>query len=514
MEICYDLKTGERFLESDPTECILVGNGPSNKVLQQLDFERPIPVFRVNKFFGKNQPRPELCSGVFYSTPSVNFLLELSGWVQRGGNVGKIFTPRIKEALEAGIPECQLFDFWREVASSPPHAYFFMRRPLPTITIQALFCLENRGYRQITLIGYDQFINEKSGLKDWLSSKFMRFRGRNYRKGHDIDVDTEGLAFCDNRLKQLRCYSNNQNVLKILRAPKSSENLSEVNTIKRQSLKKRTTTAKASFAYVTLCVDGFWPGTLGLYYSLVRSKVSHPLLCLYSDENDIVELKKRGLPRLKFKKIQKINNPYAGQSRFQVSLNKLHAFNLSQYQKVLFLDSDCIVRTSLDHLFSTNTRFAACRDFGHKPSAGFNSGVMLIEPDAELFDSMTKLIDKIPSSDGGDQGFLNQIFHMDQVTLLSDDYNYLISRDLRSRTDISNAFILHYSGADKPWNQPSRSLIENRGRKEFFEVFPTEEALAIWDNRDRQLAAKNLVGRAIRALLVTKTVLRWLKYEF
>eukprot|EP00850_Spirogloea_muscicola_P003223 SM000013S26392 [mRNA] locus=s13:183972:187291:- [translate_table: standard] len=92
-------------------------------------------------------------------------------------------------------------------------------------------------------------------------------------------------------------------------------------------------------------------------------------------------------------------------ARFWGVYTKLRIFNMTAYDKVVYLDADTIVVKSIEDLF-------LCRGFcaNVKHSERLNSGVMVVEPDAGVFDDMIAKITSLESYTGGDQGFLNSYY--------------------------------------------------------------------------------------------------------
>jgi len=103
--------------------------------------------------------------------------------------------------------------------------------------------------------------------------------------------------------------------------------------------------------------------------------------------------------------------------------NKLFLFNLTEYDKIIRLDCDVLIRTNLMHWFEYDT---PCAIQAHD-EIEWNSGVMVITPNATVFDDMisrlpdvTRLDDDISSFDVdgpdgwnsgvGEQGFLSSYF--------------------------------------------------------------------------------------------------------
>lgn len=79
--------------------------------------------------------------------------------------------------------------------------------------------------------------------------------------------------------------------------------------------------------------------------------------------------------------------------------------NLTEYTEVVYLDADTIVLRNLDELFLCD---GFCGVMRH--SERLNTGVMVLQPSADLLDDMLKLSPDTPSYTGGDQGFLNKYF--------------------------------------------------------------------------------------------------------
>lgn len=92
-------------------------------------------------------------------------------------------------------------------------------------------------------------------------------------------------------------------------------------------------------------------------------------------------------------------------TRFWGVYTKLKIFNMTNYKKVVYLDADTIVLKNIDDLFQCS-KF--CGNLKH--SERMNSGVMVVEPSAKVFNDMISKVTTLPSYTGGDQGFLNSYF--------------------------------------------------------------------------------------------------------
>jgi glycogenin glucosyltransferase len=110
-----------------------------------------------------------------------------------------------------------------------------------------------------------------------------------------------------------------------------------------------------------------------------------------------------------------------------------------------------VVLKNIDDLFAGDD-FAAAPDAGldRASSRIFNSGVFAVTPSHELFSSMLDRLGSTSSYDGGDQGFLNNIFS--DWRRLPQEYN-TTKRIFAHHPALYNAAevkVLHYVGV-KPW---------------------------------------------------------------
>lgn len=107
-----------------------------------------------------------------------------------------------------------------------------------------------------------------------------------------------------------------------------------------------------------------------------------------------------------------------GRPDLNLALTKLHLFRLgSVFSTIIYLDADTLPLRPIDPLFELTEghHFSACPDIGWPDC--FNSGVMVVRPQAsdfdELHDRITASADNNGSFDGADQGLLNQYFSED-----------------------------------------------------------------------------------------------------
>ena len=85
------------------------------------------------------------------------------------------------------------------------------------------------------------------------------------------------------------------------------------------------------------------------------------------------------------------------------TFSKLHAWNLTQFNKCVFLDADIMVLRNVDELFDYD-EFSAAPDIGWPDC--FNSGVFVFKPSKETFQNLKDLGTNAGSFDGK-LGFVN-----------------------------------------------------------------------------------------------------------
>ena len=160
-----------------------------------------------------------------------------------------------------------------------------------------------------------------------------------------------------------------------------------------------------------------------------------------------------------------------------VGYTKLHIFNLDVYDQILYIDSDCLVKRDLRHLFRIDSKdrkglLAAASDIF--PPDKFNAGVLLIRPSSEIFDDIMSKTKELTTYDGGDTGFLNAYYtnwytEMPPQSRLGFGYNaqrFMYNCTYTKQPKYwevgigSDLAIVHYSSSPKPWQSQSREKDE------------------------------------------------------
>lgn len=149
-----------------------------------------------------------------------------------------------------------------------------------------------------------------------------------------------------------------------------------------------------NYKYVTLLsTDDYILGTLCLAQSLRRVKSKYKLLVLCSQnisERVISVLNQEKLDYSILKDSLNIDaNTNPDYKRWNYTFDKLAVFNLTQYSKIISLDSDMYVVKNIDHLFSHPHLSAAIADKLDQPDCKeLNSGLMVICPSSAEYEGL------------------------------------------------------------------------------------------------------------------------------
>jgi|GEM_PF-6537855 len=220
----------------------------------------------------------------------------------------------------------------------------------------------------------------------------------------------------------------------------------------------------SEYTYVFYLVnDLFLDGLLTLIWSLKKNKTKYPFVCMITEQVSvgaknsvldlgvtIIELKQNDLI---YSQRTDFTDRYKNDSWMMFS--KLNIFRLTKFKKVVYLDCDIICLDNCDELFD----FKAPA-FYHDPKAldihnrGISAGVMVIQPDLGILNSILKNINTKKYGGHTDQSLL-QFFYRNNYNPLPEKYNLLykvIKRENRIEviTNKDDAKLLHFNG-QKPW---------------------------------------------------------------
>ncbi|KAG6512846.1 UDP-glucuronate:xylan alpha-glucuronosyltransferase 1-like [Zingiber officinale] len=158
----------------------------------------------------------------------------------------------------------------------------------------------------------------------------------------------------------------------------------------------------------------------------------------------------------KIKTITRIRNPKAERDAYnEWNYSKFRLWQLTDYDKVIFIDADLLILRNIDFLFAMPEITATGNNATY-----FNSGVMVVEPSNCTYRLLMEHIDEIESYNGGDQGYLNEIFtrwhriprHMNFLKhfWIGDEPGIKAAKTRLFGADPPVLYVLHYLGL-KPW---------------------------------------------------------------
>lgn len=114
-----------------------------------------------------------------------------------------------------------------------------------------------------------------------------------------------------------------------------------------------------------------------------------------------------------------------GGARWRNSFQKLRIFSLTDYDKLMWLDSDMEVKTNIDYIFDgTVDRWSLIGQadrWNNCENATMDnrlcSGAMLFRPSTQVYGALTSKLESMQACHWGDQQVINDVFH-------SSGYNY------------------------------------------------------------------------------------------
>lgn len=237
-----------------------------------------------------------------------------------------------------------------------------------------------------------------------------------------------------------------------------------------------------------LSTESYLEGVLVLSESLKRTKTKYPLTVVITKDisRDIEDiLKNFDINVIKIdKQIElpeetTLSNEKAGHAHWNYTLQKLFIFELTQFEKIVYLDSDMIVLDNIDELFTKPHTSAAVAGQQYPENIGWeklNSGCMVITPRKSIVEKIIKVLPEVQKHKKffGDQDLLQAYYNeweKDESLKLDEKYNlfdgyieYYIKNlgyKLYDATSEKNIAIVHFTGSAKPWMMSKTRKIKN-----------------------------------------------------
>lgn len=228
-----------------------------------------------------------------------------------------------------------------------------------------------------------------------------------------------------------------------------------------------------NYAYVgVLTTESYLLGTLATAECLKNVESKYPFYVLITDNisdktekllNDfsIKTIRKKSI-EIPSKIIEK--NSKGVFSHWSYTFDKLSIFELTQFDKIVYLDSDIYIRKNIDCLFEKgHMATTPNRKFGPNitPPPELISGLLVIEPQKDIFNSFLNILSTISEKreSVGDQDILQEYYTdwKDKPELHLDlKYNafftYLDYYTHYCNYSVNDIYVFHFLLANKPWN--------------------------------------------------------------
>ncbi|XP_004499062.1 UDP-glucuronate:xylan alpha-glucuronosyltransferase 2 isoform X2 [Cicer arietinum] len=213
---------------------------------------------------------------------------------------------------------------------------------------------------------------------------------------------------------------------------------------------------REAYATVLHSSESYVCGAIMLAQSLQKTGTKRDLIILIDKSISVRKRHALSAAGWKIRTITRIRNPKAENGTYnEYNYSKFRLWQLTDYDKIIFIDSDIVVLRNLDILFNFPQMSATGND-----QSIFNSGIMVIEPSNCTFSVLMSRRDDVVSYNGGDQGFLNEIFvwwHRlpRRINYLKNFWaNTTVEASVKNGlfgADPPKLYSIHYLGL-KPWN--------------------------------------------------------------
>ena len=225
-------------------------------------------------------------------------------------------------------------------------------------------------------------------------------------------------------------------------------------------------------AFITyLCNDYFIEGAIALANSIRFTRSKYPIACMVTSEvttEGRERLTKVGYELLDIERI--VPNRVSGiKDRYKdnswMMFTKLNLWRQLDYEKLVFIDADCLVLQNIDEMMDFPS-VSAVKDVGY---GGISAGVMVLTPGQEAFDDlMSDLESDVYDNTYSDQSYLDwylkdrKIWNEIPIT-----YNVL-----QKRISFGHGIkIYHYNG-QKPWiNDEDHTCCWRMGNNQIYQLW-------------------------------------------
>ena len=231
-----------------------------------------------------------------------------------------------------------------------------------------------------------------------------------------------------------------------------------------------------NYSYIAvLSNDPYFPGLCSLAHSLNKVNAKYPLSVVVPDS--MAESTKK---RIRDMNIGLIEMPDVvipdallaqnSEKRWNATLFKLSIFNLTQFDKIVFLDLDMIILNNIDDLFEKPNMSCVVAGKCIFPEwTRLNSGLMVVEPNPAVYEGVLAVCadacqERLARNLGfGDQDAINYYYKdwpNQQELHLGEEYNCMsvCVKKLSATYGAENIKVLHFVDRIKPWQYTFRKL--------------------------------------------------------
>ena len=222
-----------------------------------------------------------------------------------------------------------------------------------------------------------------------------------------------------------------------------------------------------------LSTNNYLEGVLVLKENLKKVNSKYPLLCIINETIGEEERKILDYFEIEYKEMPSIHYSQT-EGMWKNTFDKINIFSLIEYEKIVYLDCDMLIRSNIDNLFEIE-EFTMASD---KPASQLtNSSIMVLKPNLEDFEKLKKALieaEQNGRTEIGDQDIIREVFP--NANKLDNSYNLM--RMIREETSTfkderiigevekhlvlpcnritSEEKVIHYIFSIKPWmiNKP------------------------------------------------------------
>lgn len=236
----------------------------------------------------------------------------------------------------------------------------------------------------------------------------------------------------------------------------------------------------SKYAYITVITnDAYEVGVLALWNSVYKAGCKEKFVVMVSEK--VSKKVKERLSKLmnvvvfnediEFDKdITKDNKGFF--EKWNSTFFKLKVLTMCEYEKIVLLDADMVVMRNLDSLFAKPHMSCAFAETLRDKRIRLNSGLIVLEPSQELYNTMVSAIiptkELLKGKSIGDQNVFRYVYpdwpcqnelHLEPVyNCYNTDIDEFIEKNIFSFNDI---YVVHYT-LTKPWEIDDKVLLKQK----------------------------------------------------